>query len=246
MPRRVGVLLDPVRRKPGIIVFDSMKDIDPSNGFHIYGWMSTILELSGGELLTYAIVRQFSQDDAGIYTGGIPFIAAFVGCSKETARKYLHALVEKKYIIPIDATTNGVRFVNYVADNDIPKKFGYTPKKSCEDTQKSWVGVPKKFGLEIEDKKEKYKENYPPTPQAVADYCRSRGFAYPEGFADIFLENCNNNGWRTAGGTGKPITNWKNYIVNSWERNHKNKTYPRRLYETTPPIAKTNLDNYLR
>lgn len=98
----------------------------------------------------------------------------------------------------------------------------------------------------MNNKEEKQDGNIiPPTPQAVADYCRSRGFKDPEGFADMFVELCTNSGWRKADGKGDPITNWKNYIVSCWERYHKNKTYPR---ATTPAnqISKQTLDNYLR
>ena len=70
--------------------------------------------------------------------------------------------------------------------------------------------------------------NFPPTPQEVADYCRSRGFKDPEGFADMFLEYCTNSGWRRGNGQGDPITNWKNYIVTAWEARNKFKTFPKR------------------
>lgn len=65
----------------------------------------------------------------------------------------------------------------------------------------------------------------PPTLQEVTDYALERGFADPAGFADFFLTICTNNGWRRAEGRGKPITNWKNYIVSCWERNRKNDVF---------------------
>ena len=73
----------------------------------------------------------------------------------------------------------------------------------------------------------KTENNIPPTPQEVADYVRSRGFADPEGFADYFLEVMKNDGWRMNHGEGAPVKNWKNYIVSSWERRHKNDVYTR-------------------
>lgn len=207
--------------------------------------MRNILHLSGGELITFAIVFRSSQSKSGIYTGGIPYVADFVGCSKETARKYLHSLEDRGLIAGEDYELNGVRYRNYqVIDTHIPKNFGYIPKNLGGDTQKSTQGIPKKLGIEEYNNKNTDK-NIPPTPQAVADYCRSRGFADPEGFADMFVELCTNNGWRRAGGNGDPITNWKNYIVSSWERNHKNKTYPRSA-APVQQISKTTLEKYLR
>lgn len=223
------------------------KRLADTDGIHIYGWMRNVLHLTGGELITFAIVFRSSQSQTGIYTGGIPYVADFIGCSKETARKYLHALEDRGLIEGEDIDKNGVHYRNYqVIDNHIPKNFGYIPKKIVEDTQEMQGGIPKKFGSKEYNKA--VVSNNPPTPQEVAAYCRSRGFADPEGFADLFIENCNNNGWRSHGGQGAPITNWKNYIVNSWERNHKNRTYLRATSVANAPVQvnKEKLDNYLR
>lgn len=189
--------------------------------------MVTHLDLGGGELAAYALVHQFSQSEAGIYTGGVPYLAAWLKCSTVTARKYLHALEAKGLIKSIPGNHNGVPFRNYqVIENHIPKNFEDTPKKIEGDTKKSFVPTPKNF--EIDNKIDnKLEYNLPPTPQEVADYVRSRGFADPEGFADYFLEVMKNDGWRMNHGEGAPVKNWKNYIVSSWERRHKNDVYTR-------------------
>lgn len=223
------------------------KRVADSDGLHLYGWMRNVLHLSGGELITFAIVFRSAQSKSGIYTGGIPYVAEFVGCSKETARKYLHSLEDRGLIVGEDFTKNGVKYRNYqIADNHIPKFFGYIPKNLGEGEQNLQGGIPKNIGLEEYNTKNKDKNILPPTPQEVADYCRGRGFADPEGFADLFLENCNNNGWRMHNGEGSPITNWKNYIINAWERNHKTKTYPRAAAVPSKPISKETLKAILR
>lgn len=209
--------------------------------------MRNVLNLSGGELITFAIVFRSSQSKTGIYTGGIPYVADFVGCSKETARKYLHTLEDMGLIEGMDEDKNGVRYRNYqIIDNHIPKNFGYTPKNLGEGTQNLQGGIPKNLGTEEYNNKNKSKNN-PPTPQAVADYVRGRGFADPEGFADYFIEICTNNGWRQGNGNGNPVTNWKNYIVSAWERNHKNKTYPRAEQPASVrQISMEEFENYLK
>lgn len=223
------------------------KRVADSDGLHLYGWMRNVLHLTGGELITFAIVFRSAQSNTGIYTGGIPYVAEFVGCSKETARKYLHSLERRGLIAGEDVDKNGVRYRNYqIIDNHIPKNFGYTPKNVGGDTQKIEGGIPKNFGVEEYNTKNKDKNNIPPTPQEVADYVRGRGFADPEGFADLFLELCNNAGWRRANGKGDPITNWKNYIVSSWEPHHKLKTYPRAAFATATPVTKETLKTMLR
>lgn len=217
------------------------KRVADSDGLHIYGWMRNALNLSGGELITFAIVFRASQSKSGIYTAGIPYVAEFVGCSYETARKYLHSLEDRGLIAGEDLFKNGVHYRNYqVIDNHIPKFFGDIPKNLGEDYPKNEVEIPKNLGIE----KYNRSSNIPPTPQEVAAYVRTRGFADPEGFADLFIENCTNNGWRMHGGTGDPIVNWKNYIINSWERNHKTKTYPRALTPRKDTPVKWNEITY--
>lgn len=188
--------------------------------------MRNVLHLSGGELITYAIVFRASQSKTGIYIGGIPYVAEFVGCSKETARKYLHTLESRGLIAGEDFDKNGVRYRNYqVIDNHIPKNLGYIPKNLGEGTQKYLVGVPKNFGLE-EYNRENKTENNPPTPQDVAAYAKHIGFADPEGFAAYYCSYQTENGWMMGKGKNrKPIDNWKLNVV-SWSKYHKNDSFP--------------------
>lgn len=228
------------------------------HGFRIDGWMVREYGLSGNELFAFGLVFSLSQGSAGRYTGGIPMMCEFFGWAGNTCRKHLRALVDRGLLLEFRGDVDGVPFCHYsvpdfILDSHPSKNEGYTQKNEVHPSKNEVSPLQNLHSdtlqnLKVNDKRVENKTTniIPPTPQAVADYCRSRGFADPEGFADIFLENCNNNGWRTAGGTGKPVTNWKNYIVNSWERHHKYKIYPRRTYENTQPIAKTNLDNYLR
>ena len=221
-----------------------------TDGLHIYGWMRNVLKLSSGELFTYAIVFRSSQSKSGIYTGGIPYVADFVGCSRETARKYLHALEAKGLIEGMDVDKDGVRHRNYqVVDTHIPKNLGYIPKNLGGDTQKTLVGIPKNFGLEEYSIKNTSKNipPIPPTVQEVADYCRTQGFADPEGFADYYVRYQTENGWMTGKGKNrKPIDNWKLNVV-TWGRYHKNETFiTARAEQPATQISKDNLKDYLR
>lgn len=193
-----------------------MAKFEAHHGFHVYGWMRLNLGLSGGELITYAIVWQFSQGNAGVYTGGIPYIADFLGCTRETARKYLHSLAEKKYITPQDARQNGVPFIHYIADNQIPKKFGYIPKNLGGDTQNFEGGIPKKFGVE---KNIEYKENntphfVPPTLEMVSAYAEiRRNEGNPPIDPQAFYNYNVASGWKVG---NKPMKDWK-AAFRTWE-----------------------------
>lgn len=104
------------------------------------------LGLRGGELFAYALIYQFTQSNAGVYTGGVPFLADWFGCSINSARKYLHTLEEKGLVIAQDGNMNGVPFRNYkVSDSHIPQNIGDTPK-NLEDTLKNLTGDPQNIG----------------------------------------------------------------------------------------------------
>lgn len=228
------------------------KHLKDKNGFSINGWMVREYGLAGNELLAFGLVFSLSQGSAGQYTGGIPFMAEFFGWSPNTCRKYLRILVAKGLLKESRGDIEGVPFCNYfvtdsVMENHPSKNEGYPSKNEVSPLQDLHTDTLQ--NLKVNNKKEenlKREYNFPPTPQEVADYVRGRGFADPEGFADLFLELCNNAGWRRANGKGDPITNWKNYIVSSWEPHHKLKTYPRAAFATATPVTKETLKTMLR
>lgn len=126
-----------------------MKALNSTDGFTLHAWMVTKLGLGGYELLAYAVVHQFSQSKAGCYTGGVPYLAAWLKCSTNTARKYLHILEDKGLIQAKDGENDGVPYRYYeVIDNQIPKFFGGTPKNFEGDPKKTCVPTPKNFGVE--------------------------------------------------------------------------------------------------
>lgn len=134
--------------------------LKPTDGLKIHGWMVTHLALTGPELFAYALVHQFSQSKAGIYTGGVPYLAAWLGCSLNSARKYLHNLTDRGFIIEDGGTKAGVPYKNYqVAENHIPKILEDTPKKLEGNTQKFEGYTPKNFGVEYNKESNKEVNN---------------------------------------------------------------------------------------
>lgn len=202
-----------------------MANLKPTDGFHLYGWMVTELRLQGFELVAYALVHQLSlASKVGLYTGGVPYLALWLQCSCNTARKYLHSLEEKGLITALRGERDGVPYCYYqVVDTHIPKIFGDTPKDLRGDTQNIAGGTPKKFGVEYNKEKNK-KEFIPPTPQEVSEYARQRGFVDPEGFAHKFVEHYVLSNWHLP--TGKKMQNWKQSVL-SWEDNNKDKFFHR-------------------
>ena len=104
------------------------------------------LGLRGGELFAYALVYQFSQSNAGVYAGGVPFLAEWLGCSQPSARKYLHAIEEKGLVKAWDGVLNGSPCRYYKAEEiQTLKDFEGIPQESCESTPKNFEGNPKEF-----------------------------------------------------------------------------------------------------
>ena len=211
-----------------------MAKLNNTDGFILHGWMVNELHLHGGELFIYAVIYQFSQSNAGIYKGGVPYLCRWTGWSQNTIRKYLRILEQAGLIKSERGDVNGVPFCNYKAVlvptlqnlKDTPQELEDNPSKS---------DVPTLQNLSRENNKRKIKRENNTTPiipsvEQVAEYARKKGFADPEGFASYYVETNDNREWRNK--KGEPIIVWKNNILNNWMKfksqvftHEQNKTY---------------------
>lgn len=209
-------------------------ELHPTDGFGLSGWMVTDLHLQGAELLTFALVHQFAQSKAGVYKGNVPYLSAWTGWAENTCRKYLVSLVKKGLLKEIRGRENNVPFCFYELTDEFykkhPSKIEESPLKNCGDTpQKTSKSTPQ--NLRGDNKSSTIISNdskvppFPPTVKEVADYCRTQGFADPDGFADYYVRYQTENGWMTGKGANrKPIDNWKLNVI-AWGRYRKNETF---------------------
>lgn len=209
--------------------------------------MVTELHLQGAELLTFAIVHNFAQSRVGVYKGNTIYLSRWTGWTENTCRKHLAALVAAGHLKEVRGREHNSPFCRYELADDFYEKhpliFEVSPPKNCAFTpQKVSESTPQNLRGDLHSSKISNTDFIPPTPKAVAEYVRSRGFRDPEGFADMFVEICTNAGWKRANGKGEPIANWKNYIVSSWEQHHKNKTYPRAVRQTN--VKQVTMDEF--
>lgn len=72
--------------------------INDGNYITIQGWMRTDLNLSGNELIVYAIIYGFSQNGHGEFKGTAQYLADWVGCTRRTITSILKKLVEENVI----------------------------------------------------------------------------------------------------------------------------------------------------
>ena len=87
--------------------------INPDSYIVVQGWMITELKLKGNELLIFAIVHGFSQDNAGEFTGGLQYLADWTNSTKRGCMKNLKALTDKGLVIKKEILLDGVKFCTY-------------------------------------------------------------------------------------------------------------------------------------
>lgn len=92
-----------------------MSKVKEENYISISGWMVTRLGLKGNELLVYAIIYGFSQDDETRFTGSLQYLADWTNSTKQSCIKCLKSLAEKGYITKYEKIVNGVKFCEYQA-----------------------------------------------------------------------------------------------------------------------------------
>ena len=82
----------------------------------IQGWMIQDLQLSGNELLAYALIYGFSQDGEGEFKGSLSYLSSFLCVSKRNTIEILKRLVDKQFITKRESIEGGVKRVSYVAN----------------------------------------------------------------------------------------------------------------------------------
>jgi len=99
------------------------------NYITIQGWMRNGLNLKGNELMVYALIYGFSQDNETQYTGSVGYIADWIGSTKQTVHNVLKSLCEKKLLIKQEEYRNGIKFCSYIAVLPVVKNFDWVVKK---------------------------------------------------------------------------------------------------------------------
>lgn len=86
------------------------------NFITIQGWMVNELGLSGNDLICYALVYGFSQDEESEFAGSLSYVAGCLNITKQNARKVLLRLVEKGLITKRDEeVARGIKLCKYSA-----------------------------------------------------------------------------------------------------------------------------------
>ena len=177
--------------------------VKDENFITIQGWM-TKLNISGNELITYAIIYGFSQDEHSVFCGSASYIAKWLGIYKRNVLEIIQRLEEKGLIEKIEKTVNNVKICDYRiilgggGDETSPHIYNID---NIEDS---------------DSKKQKPVRGafVPPTEQEVLEYAKDMndhrgvgGFICSRQTALEFFHNYNRQDWLI--GNGNHMTNWK-------------------------------------
>lgn len=105
----------------------------------VHSWMARDLGLKGNELLTFAIIYNFSMDGAGKFFGGKKYISKFINSSERCAEYILKGLTEKKLITKSQIMYHGRLSNIFVVPDEVlrqRKKFVGDPRKKCVEQAK--------------------------------------------------------------------------------------------------------------
>ena len=72
------------------------------NFINIQGWMIHKLNLKGNELILFALIYGFSQDEASKYSGSLSYISSGLSLSRRSVSNLLDRLIGKNFIIKIE------------------------------------------------------------------------------------------------------------------------------------------------
>lgn len=196
------------------------------------------LGLRGTELNLFAIIFGYSQRGDGCCYATRQELARRCGVSsRRTIDAAISALIEKGLIRRENVTRKGRETTAYsYMPEGANSAHPHVQKLHTSPVQK--LHTPGANSAHMENKEEnKTVKTTPPTPKDVADYCRSRGFADPEGFADYYVESMNLAGWVRK--NGQPVDNWKQNVL-QWEKHHKDEVFPKRHVSASHTVQSPN------
>lgn len=193
---------------------------------NIQAFMLKDLELSGNELITYAIIYGFCQDGESAFTGSLQYIADWTSSTKRSAQNILARLCEKDLIIKHTKTINNVIFNEYTINWETlaGHTFAGIEKVSTPVEKSSPNNINNNIDKENNDiniitkekpkKERKAREFTPPTVDEVNAYSKEKGYSVD---GQMFVDYYETNNWVS---NGKPIANWKLKVV-TWESKNR-------------------------
>ena len=189
----------------------------------VQGFMINDLKLKGNELMIYAIIYGFTQEQNQVFSGSNDYLMAWTNSTKQGVIKARNNLVGKGLIVKTAQgyLTTGVNKVYPVSKQSLPERSTKFTKKVNKVDFGGKQSLPNNIGDNLVDNladnlaggaRAKGTGFTKPTLQEVEEYCleRNRGVD-PQKWYDHYTAN----GWRVG---RNPMRDWR-AAVRTWERN---------------------------
>mgnify|MGYP004658576855 FL=1 len=217
--------------------------IENENYITIQGWMRTKLDLSGNELIAYALIYGFSQDGESVFSGSSQYISEWLGIDKKSALRLLKRLSEEGIVTKKEEFINGVKFCRYVANPNVTSGDETSPgvvtkhhRGGDETSPNNNIYNTSNINIEKENicissvpsdntytrEKQTNKRFVKPTVEEVDDYVRANGYQVD---AESFVSFYESKGWRVG---KEPMKDWK-ASVRYWNSTRKRQNPPTTL-----------------
>ena len=136
---------------------DKFKHIKKTNYVVITGDMITDLGLKGNELLVYALINGFCQDEESQFYGSLAYLMEFTSLSKQGVINTLNTLIKNGLIEKTQSEVNGVKFNSYRTKGGMSNNLttGQNNDDAKKEKESSSPHTPYYKEKEIEINKEK-------------------------------------------------------------------------------------------
>ena len=171
------------------------------------------LGLKGNELLVYAVIYGFSQDNDSWFTGSQSYLAKWCNSTRQGIQKNLNSLINKGLIEKRPTTINGVIYNDYRCchpANSVGRGSEQSLHHNIEhidntpsviDSNESITSPPKGKSSFVK-----------PTIDEIRTYCAEKGYSID---AEQFWHHYESNGWRVG---RVPMKSWRSASV-TWNKN---------------------------
>lgn len=176
----------------------------------VLGWMINELNLTGNDLLVYALIYGFSQDGESQYTGGRTYISKSLNISIRTVSRILSDLEDRNLIKKETAEYNGVKLNKYQVTkcHGVGQNVTVSGQNVTGDGDKMSHNNTNIYNTNYNNKSKAFVK---PDIHEVDAYCRERGNNIN---AEAFIDYYESNGWMV--GRNK-MKDWK-ACVRTWEK----------------------------
>lgn len=191
-----------------------MSKVKEANHICIHGWMVTLLNLSGNDLMVYAIIYGYSQGGNGWFEGSRQYLADWCNSTVRGIQKNLDKLVSADLLEKRIVEVQGVKFCNYrCVESSIPVNIVPTPSEQSSHHNIEH-NIDKRENVLSNDNTLERKKFVPPSIDEIKAYIKDKGYHFD---AEAFWAFYDSNGWMV--GKNK-MKNWKSACV-TWEKKYK-------------------------